>query len=360
MAPASSERGDAAFGPDQIPEFRRALLRWYRRHRRRLPWREEPSLYKTVVSEFMLQQTQVASMLGHFDRWLRRFPDFETLTAAPEADVLKHWEGLGYYNRARNLRRLAVTLADGRKIPRDPEAWRALPGVGPYTAAAVTSITFGARVACVDGNVVRILARIDADEHEYPDTATAAKAHTERAAELLDPRHPGDHNQAMMELGATVCTRRRPRCATCPVHTFCRAAARGMVENHPRLAARAIETREVTRLWCRRADRLLLHQAEATSRRLANQYELPQPVHLGLTDDGAKNLGPMLARKTRHITRHRIREIIHEFPANRVARTPATAGLAWVPLDRIEKLTLSGPHRRWVRELLKREEGLSR
>src|SRR3984957_8337526 len=155
--------------------FQEALIGWYRREARRLPWRDHPSLYKTVVSEFMVQQTQVSTVLPYFGRWLAALPDFAALAAAPEAGVLKLWEGLGYYSRARNLQRLAQALAARPEIPRGAEAWQGLPGVGPYTAAAVTSIAFGASAACVDGNVVRILARLTADGREFRDSATAAR-----------------------------------------------------------------------------------------------------------------------------------------------------------------------------------------
>src|SRR5438045_534267 len=136
-------------------DFQTALLRWYRANARALPWRESPSVYKTVVSEFMLQQTQVKTVLPYFARWLAALPDFAALAAAPEEQVMKLWEGLGYYSRARNLYKLAKAIAAQPVPPRDPAEWRELPGVGPYTAAAITSISFGEPAACVDGNVVR-------------------------------------------------------------------------------------------------------------------------------------------------------------------------------------------------------------
>ena len=149
--------------------FRHALLSWYRANARALPWRQTPSLYKTVVSEFMLQQTQVKTVLPYFARWLDALPDFAELAAAPEARVLKLWEGLGYYSRARNLHHLAKAIVARPAMPRTPGEWRELPGVGPYTAAAITSISFGEGAACVDGNVVRILARLTADATEFRD-----------------------------------------------------------------------------------------------------------------------------------------------------------------------------------------------
>jgi A/G-specific adenine glycosylase len=173
----------------QRREFHSALLDWYRRQARRLPWREQPSLYRTVVSEFMLQQTQVKTVLPYFARWMAALPDFAALAAAPESQVLKLWEGLGYYTRARNLHRLAQILVARPEPPRTPEAWRELPGIGPYTAAAITSISFGAPAACVDGNVVRILARLTADGTRFRDGTAAAKQFAPLAAALLPARN---------------------------------------------------------------------------------------------------------------------------------------------------------------------------
>ncbi len=337
----------------RAPEFQAALLGWYRTHARVLPWRTAPSVYKTVVSEFMLQQTQVKTVLPYFARWLDALPDFAALAAADEAVVLKLWEGLGYYSRARNLHRLARAVAALPALPRTPEAWRELPGVGPYTAAAITSISFGAPVACVDGNVVRILSRLTADATPYRDSASASKAFAPLADALVPAAQPGDHNQAMMELGATVCFRQKPLCLTCPVRGFCAAAARGEPEAFPRLAAKVIEQRAVVRVWCRRGDALLLHRTAGDARRLANVHELPLAEHLGLTEAAAQ-AGALLAKKRRGITRFQITESIHAAPAP-AAKTKLAAGLVWVPLGDLPQLTLSGPHRRWVTELLARE-----
>jgi len=334
------------------PAFRAALLGWYRRHARRLPWRERPGLYSTVVSEFMLQQTQVKTVLPYFARWLEEWPDFAALAGASEARVPRLWEGLGDYSRARNLHRLARAVAALPEPPRTPEAWRELPGVGPYTAAAITSIAFGHPAACVDGNVVRILARLTADGTAYRDSVAAAKALGPLAEGLLNPAAPGDHNQAMMELGATVCLSRAPACLTCPVREFCAGARQGRPEELPRLQPRQLEDRIVVRVWCRRAGALLLHRTPEGARRLARVHELPSAEQAGLTEAAARG-GPLLARKRRGITRYRITEFIHELPAKALpGRAPE--GLVWVKPDELDALTLSGPHRRWVRELLAR------
>lgn len=334
----------------QRSAFQAALLGWYRVHARKLPWRESPSLYRTVVSEFMLQQTQVKTVLPYFARWHEALPDFAALAAAPEARVLKLWEGLGYYSRARNLHRLGKAVAALPAPPRSPEEWRELPGVGPYTAAAITSISFGAPVACVDGNVVRILARLTADGTEFRDSASAAKVFTPLADALIAASDaPGDHNQAMMELGATVCFRQKPLCLTCPVRDFCAAGLRGEPEAYPRLAPKEMEQKTVIRVWCERDGALLLHRAAADARRFANIHELPTAEQAGL-DAAHVGQGELLAKKRRGITRYQITESIHR--TSLPTRQKLAEGLVWVPLAELETVTLSGPHRRWVRDIL--------
>jgi A/G-specific adenine glycosylase len=350
MTRKSSGRGALAAGR---AAFRAALLGWYRRSRRRLPWRENPSPYSTVVSEFMLQQTQVATVLPYFGRWMAALPDFDSLAAAPEAAVLRLWEGLGYYSRARNLHRLAREVA-GRPLPRLASEWLELPGVGPYTAAAIASIAFGEPSACVDGNVVRILARLTRDGARHRDGASASRAFAPLARELMNPDAPGDHNQAMMELGATVCLRRGPRCGACPVRRFCAAARSGDPEAYPRLEPRPTERRSVVRVWCERNGALLLHRNAPGSRRLAGLHELPTAGQAGL-DDASAARRPLLGAMTRGITRFRISESVHAAAA---ARTARLAGLVWVPLGDLGKVALSGPHRAWTsRHLAERERG---
>ncbi|HRE84068.1 MAG TPA: A/G-specific adenine glycosylase [Opitutaceae bacterium] len=331
-------------------EFQTALLGWFEHAQRPLPWRTRPSAYRTVISEFMLQQTQVKTVLPYFARWMEAFPDFATLAAAPEDAVLKQWEGLGYYSRARNLHRLAKAVASLPSLPQTTEAWLDLPGVGPYTAAAVTSIAFGTPAACVDGNVVRILARLTADDREFRDSASAAKAFAPLAQAILSPDNPGSHNQAMMELGATVCFRQKPMCLTCPVRPWCAGARTGNPEQFPRLAAKKFEELTVHRVWLIRREQLLLHRAPPDAKRFANMYELPTVEMLGLKP-GQFTEKPPLLKKKRGITRYRITELVHALPAT--TTLPTHPELCWVPLVNVEKISLSGPHRRWVTELLK-------
>jgi A/G-specific adenine glycosylase len=333
--------------------FQRTLRAWYGVHHRRLPWREAPSLYRTVVSEFMLQQTQITTVLPYFARWLRALPDFAALAAASEARVLKLWEGLGYYSRARRLHRLARALAGRAAPPRTPAAWRELPGVGPYTAAAIASLAFGAPAACVDGNVVRVLARLTADRTRFRDRAAAAKHFSALAAALLQRDDPGTHNQAMMELGATICVPRNPRCPGCPVRRWCAGAQRGDPESFPRLAPKKIAPHGVLRVWCEHRGRLLLYRAAAEARRLAALHELPTPADLGL-DAATVRAAPLLARRKRSFTNRRLTEFIHAVTLTGPQRRqlPGRPALRWVPRARLAQIALSGPHRRWIGELL--------
>ncbi len=338
--------------------FRRALGEWFEKHRRILPWRVERTLYRTVVSEFMLQQTQVATVLPYFERWMQALPDFQALAAADESTVLKLWEGLGYYRRARFLHQLARELAAMPEPPRTAAGWAALTGVGPYTAAAIASLAFEDPSACVDGNVVRILARITDDRRSFPDASSAVKAFTALAEELLDRRGPGRHNEAMMELGATVCFRRKPLCTVCPVLAHCRAARKGTAEEIPAIARPAAEKREVARVWVERDGALLLHRIPEGAARMSGLHELPSAESLGLAA-GILSADCLLATHRRAITRYQITERIYGLAcpdtlAGCDAETLRGRDLVWVSLESIDTIPLSGPHRRWVTALLRR------
>ena len=206
-----------------------ALLRHYDRHARDLPWRAETDPYRIWVSEVMLQQTRVETVVPYYRRWLEQFPDVDRLASADVDDVLLAWQGLGYYRRAKNLHAGAAVVRErhGGLLPDSYEALRALPGVGEYTAGAVASIAFGEAVPAVDGNVKRVLARL----HDEPAPGGAWLRRV--AGELVDRDRPGDWNQALMELGATVCTPANPRCGACPVAEWCRARAAGTQAQRP-------------------------------------------------------------------------------------------------------------------------------
>lgn len=336
------------------PAFQQALGAWFEKHQRQLPWRTERSLYRTVVSEFMLQQTQVATVLPYFERWMRALPDFRALAAADEATVLKLWEGLGYYRRARFLHRLARELVALPQPPRTAAAWAELTGVGPYTAAAIASLACGDPAACVDGNVVRILARITGDTRAFSDGSAAVKHFTALAGALLDRDHAGRHNEAMMELGATVCFRRKPLCTVCPVLPFCRAAREGTAESIPAIARVAAEKREVDRVWIESDGRLLLHRIPDRAARMSGLHELPSADQAGVSA-AELTADRLVATHRRAITRYQITERIYRATCPREYREDAAAAkrdLVWVPRAQLDRVTLSGPHRRWVTALL--------
>lgn len=338
----------------QPEDFQQALAAWYTTAQRPLPWRTEPSLYKTVVSELMAQQTQIKTMLPYFDRWLKRFPDFQTLAEAPNEDVLKYWEGLGYYSRARNLHKLAKEYIALDPKPTVAKEWQALPGIGPYTSAAISSIAQNFPAAVVDGNVVRILARLTNDARAFKNNSEAVKAFTPTADAMLNTQTPGDHNQAMMELGATVCQKGNPLCTVCPVLQFCEGAAQGTTDGIPNIQRKATVQVQIDRLWIVHDGELLLHRIADDAKQLAGQYELPATSHFSTKP----TVGKALATKTRGITNKRITETIYPLTSEPSALSPQPA-LIWIALDQLDSITLSGPHRRWTKELLKAHSAAS-
>lgn len=211
------------------------LLKWYDSNRRILPWREEPAPYRVWVSEIMLQQTRVEAVKPYFERFMKALPDIASLAAAEEQTLLKLWEGLGYYNRVRNLNKAAVRIQEefGGRMPDTYEELTSLPGIGSYTAGAIASIAYGKRLPAVDGNVLRVVSRLRADERDIADTKV--KKSVEESIAAILPDRPGDFNQAMMELGATVCLPNgQPKCAECPLAAQCLARAQGNVQDYPK------------------------------------------------------------------------------------------------------------------------------
>lgn len=218
----------------ELGALRRRLLAWYRREARDLPWRRTRDAYRIWVSEVMLQQTQVATVVPYYERFMQAFPTVAALAKAPLQSVLKRWEGLGYYARARNLHAAArfIVAQRGGKMPVTAADWQTLPGIGRYTAAAIASIAHHEPVAALDGNVARVLVRLFAVRQPI-DSPTVRGLLWKGAQRLLAARRAGDFNQAMMELGARVCTPRNPNCGVCPLQRFCRGAAQGRAERLP-------------------------------------------------------------------------------------------------------------------------------
>jgi len=257
-------------------DLSRSLTEWFLEHQRSLPWRQSRDPYGVWVSEVMLQQTGVATVVPYYERFMRRFPTVGELAAAGTEEVLALWSGLGYYRRARQMQAAAKEIvARGGRFPRRPERLQELPGVGPYTAAAVASIAFGARVPAIDGNVVRVVSRLlalDTDPRKGPGREQIYRA----AAALLDPEEPGTSNQALMELGAMVCRPRQPRCGECSLVAGCRAAASGEPEAYPPAGRRRamVKSRRAV-VIARRGGRILFFRRPDDSELLAGLWELP-------------------------------------------------------------------------------------
>lgn len=331
--------------------FQEALSTWYKANKRDLPWRKEPTVYKTIVSEFMLQQTQVETVLPYFKRWMEKFPNIEALAKSEAADVVKHWEGLGYYSRARNLHNLAKSLQELMELPKTAQQWLQFKGIGPYTAAAISSIAFGYPEAVVDGNVVRILTRLTGDDTPYKSSSAAIKPLSPLAQALLDRKDPNTHNQAMMELGATVCTKGAPLCQICPIGQFCQANKKGIQKTLPKLARAKTKAITKKRLWATKNGTLLLHQIPATANRLPNLWELPE-----ITDDAISNTSIALkAVKKRAIGNERIEEQIYHLKKPERIEFKERTTWKWIPFNELSSLTLSGPHRLWIDTFLREE-----
>jgi A/G-specific adenine glycosylase len=252
------------------------LLAWFDRHRRDLPWRRTRDPYRIWVSEVMLQQTRVEAAVSYYERFLERFPTVGDLARAPIEEVLALWSGLGYYRRARQLHAAALRIAEAGEFPRTTDRLLELPGVGAYTAAAVASIAFGVAVPVLDGNVERVMARRLAMA-EDPKRGAARARLLAAAAALLDPSRPGDTNQALMELGATLCLPRRPRCLLCPLRPGCAAAGEGRPELYPppRRRRRSESRLLLVALVTVEGDRVLLFRRSSQEGLLAGTWELP-------------------------------------------------------------------------------------
>lgn len=218
----------------KLKELRRSLLEWYYKNKRDLPWRKTQDPFSIWLSEIMLQQTTVKTVIPYYEKFLKKYPDFKSIAKAKESDLLKAWAGLGYYNRIRNFQKAARHIAKNlkNKVPQKKEELITLPGLGSYTSAAIASIAFNEAVGVVDGNVKRVLSRLFTYEKEIK-TSKADKYFQEKVDYLLDKKNPGDFNQAMMELGACICTPKNPLCLLCPLQKYCLAFKKGVVLNYP-------------------------------------------------------------------------------------------------------------------------------
>jgi len=324
------------------------LLAWYDRHRRRLPWRAlpgEPSdAYRVWLSEIMLQQTTVKAVGPYFEKFVARWADVAALARAPLDDILRMWAGLGYYSRARNLHACAVAVVEqhGGQLPRDEQGLRALPGIGPYTAAAIAAIAFDAPVVPVDGNIERVVSRLFAVEDELPNAKPVIQTLAQR---LLDVARAGDTAQALMDLGATICTPKKPACVLCPLSEACLARARGDQENFPRKAPKKSGAlRRGAAFVVTRGDELLV-RTRSTKGLLGGMTEVPTSDWLVGHDDAiARQQAPVLKGLSRwrrkigvvnHVFTHFPLELV-VYTATVPAQTRAPNGMRWVKIATLD------------------------
>ena len=306
--------------------FRQALLSWYDANKRDLPWRLDRDPYRVWLSEIMLQQTRVAAVIDYYNRFLHRFPTVQKLAAAKPDSVLAAWSGLGYYRRARSLHAAAKQIVSdlGGRFPSNAEAWRSLPGIGRYTAAAIASIVCQAPIAVVDGNVERVLSRIAGKDVSGEQSWQIAEA-------LLQPDRPGDFNQAMMELGATVCLPRDPRCLICPVREHC--STRGELPGSKRAKR---QKQEIYYSLTLRDGAVLLTRRSLKSAKMAGMWELPE-----IARDRVRGRSAFQLRHSITVTDY----VVHICQNGH----SVVKGGHWVPQSQASELPLTGLARKILR-----------
>jgi A/G-specific adenine glycosylase len=373
-SPANTVPNAAADSPEKRERFARELLDWYDRNRRDLPWRRNPDPYAVWVSEMMLQQTQVATVIPYWTRWMERFPTVRELAAAPLDDVLKQWQGLGYYARARNLHRAAQVIMEkhGGVFPTRYDEVLALPGIGRYTAGAVCSIALGLDTPIVDANVIRVLCRIFGLRGD-PKSASVQERLWELAADLIPSGRASAFNQGMMELGALVC-QAKPRCAACPVNDVCAAYASGKPESLPEFAPKPVFTLQTDVSAIVRhpsGDGRLLLVRRPEGGLWGGLHEFPRVTRTDDETNGAA--AERAARETAGVdvraaetvlgtVRHGVttRKITLVGVAcelkNETPLTPAAGWAAfWVPLAEIDRYALSSPQARLMEQIREKE-----
>lgn len=353
-----------ALHADWIAELRRALLRWFEAHRRPTPWRENPDPYRVWVSEVMLQQTQTTTVIPYFERFIARFPTVQALADAPLEEVLRYWEGLGYYARARNLHRAAQLIAqNGGQLPTTADRLRELPGVGAYTAGAIASIAFGEPTPVVDGNVTRVLARLLWLKGDLK-TAAAQNQLWRISEQLIDPQRPGDFNQAIMELGSTVCTPAQPRCSECPISHLCAAYQRGQPTAVPEPSRRAPTRQAVDVSAVVERDGQFLLMQRPTEGLWGGLWEFPRA-----TRQGRESLETVALRAAQQVgvqaePRSVLTTVKHTVTYSRIqlygylcawlsgeAQRGEYIAWVWVAPDELERYPLSVPQRRLAEAL---------
>lgn len=329
--------------PASPPEaFASALERWFAQHRKDYPWRQTRDPYAILVAEVMLQQTQIATVLdrGYYSRWLTQFPDFATLARASEEEVLRAWEGLGYYRRARNLQKLAHHIVDlhGGQMPQEPLAILALPGIGPYTAGAVASFAFNLKEPIVDGNVARVLMRVF-DDPTPIDSTEGTKSLWQRAKTLVRAStQPADFNSALMELGQTLCRVSDADCIRCPVKSFCRATTPLAL---PVKAKKTVITEVTERVFFHQTSEGILLEQE-TGQRRTGLWKLPALA------EGSAN-PTVLHRASYGITRYKVTLWVHAAPED----YPLGESQRFIPLAELPALPMPAPYRKALNAVIR-------
>jgi A/G-specific adenine glycosylase len=321
--------------------IRHRILNWYRKNKRDLPWRGTHDPYRIWISEIMLQQTRVAAVIPYYQRFLDRFPNVEALRCAKEHDLLAAWAGLGYYSRARNLQKAASKIIELGEFPKDYPTLRTLPGIGDYTAAAIASIAFDLPYAVLDGNVIRVLSRLTGESGNVDSVVVRARLRAV-ADSVIDPRHPGEFNQGLMELGATVCLPKQPHCLVCPLARDCRARESGRQNDLPLKSARpATIDVQIQLLVIEKADKILAWKRPADSRRLAGFWELPESAQL-----------PRARVETRIARfRHTIVNTNFSYDVHRASLLRAPADFEWLAKDQLHEFPLSTATRKALAHL---------
>ncbi len=371
-----SERGHLALlTRTDCRHAQKALLSWFESAKRTLPWRLRRNPYSTWISEIMLQQTQVATVIPYFERWMRTYPSVSALAKAREHDVLKLWEGLGYYSRARHLLRGAQLIVEQHagQVPSEVATLRSIPGIGRYTAGAIASIAYHRAEPVLDGNVMRVLCRwrdIPGDPRRPP-----LNEHLwALARQLATNTNAAQLNESLMELGALVCTPTKPSCSDCPLSRQCRALANGHIELRPMRADRPATTeRHVTLAIVMSGRQVLLTQPVQRATHWSELWTFPQwegrqrdDPEQSVTDWLSSELGlttsraTVLARGNYAITRFRFRYVAVQALVRKVAKRSVPAGFAWVARQRLDDLAMPAPHRRLANKWIASQPGSSR
>lgn len=342
---------------NQIPAFQKALLAWYQKNARDLPWRRTKDPYAIWVSEIMLQQTQVKTVIPYYEKWLRQFPTVKRLAESPSETVMNHWAGLGYYRRARMLHQAAQFLSDKKEaVPSELNALMKIPGIGRYTAGAIASIAFEKKVPVLDGNVIRILTRLYAIKEDIGSPKTIKKLWG--LAEIILPdKKIGDFNQALMELGATVCFPQSPSCLICPVNSFCDGAKLGPEKFPVKNKKEKAELLETAALILRNKNRLLLEK-QPSGGRWGGLWMFPhwRSSKSMLKETGFKEKDLSRRMTVKHgFTKYRITLQVYESSLKSNRKAFGDERHQWIAVSSIKNLPFPAPHQKIVSEILKND-----